>query len=81
MVVTVEDVLAREITYQVVGGAGSGACAPANSSVCNISLAEEREGIYILEIFVGGEQVTASWACQIDLRSTRFLLQVDSSSL
>ena len=60
MVMMVEDVLARPITYQIVGSVGRGVCKPANSSICNITLAEEREGIYILEILVDGEQVGAS---------------------
>ena len=56
----VEDILARQITYQIVGSTGRGVCRPENSSICNITLAEEREGIYILEILVDGEQVGAS---------------------
>jgi hypothetical protein len=58
LVITVEDAQAREVTYRIVGAAGGqGVCAPANASACNISLAEPHEGIYILEILVGGEQV------------------------
>jgi hypothetical protein len=57
LVITVEDFRRREITYRTVGSSGHRVCAPANSSVCNISVVESREGIYILEVFADGEQV------------------------
>ena len=57
MLVTVKGTQAREVTYQTIGSGDQGVCAPANASACNITLSEQRVGIYILEIFVNGEQV------------------------
>ncbi len=58
LIITVEDFRRREITYSTVGASRGGKCMPVNASACNISVEENREGIYILEVFADGEQVS-----------------------